>query len=337
MPHQTKQESRRMFLKGAVAGAAGLAVPGVAGRAAESQPAAGKGRTVRDRLWLFTVHAGGNDSYLENGGVRGGSRMTPAEGAFWLGVPNLLLIRHHEIPRLPSLERWRAKTSFEQYAISFQPLDRVVWSVVGAGGKGGMNELPYLLPLAKKFPNFTGIYLDDFILDVKKQADGRVAGRPALQPDDLKRAREQMKAVGRPMEIWVTLYTHEINPSRKRTSPGFRGCEPPLAAFLDQFDVLTLWTWNSDELRELEENLVALEKIAPKKARIALGLYIWDFQNGKPVPVDLMKHQCELGLKWLREGRIHDMIFLANTMLDVGLPSAQFARDWIAKVGKEPL
>jgi len=27
------------------------------------------------------------------------------------------------------------------------------------------------------------------------------------------------------------------------------------------------------------------------------------------------------------------MIFLSNTVLDVGLPSAQFARDWIAQVG----
>lgn len=300
--------------------------------------AAEPGATVRDRLWIFTVNAGSNDGYMELGNVRGGSRMTPAEGAFWLGVPNLLLIREHEIPRLPnSLESWRAKTSFEQYAISFQPLDRVVWSVVGSGGKGGMNELSPVLDLARKYPNLTGVYLDDFIVDVKKQADGRVAGRPALQPDELKRARERMKAVGRPMETWVTLYTNEINPSRKTTSPAFRGCDPPLADLLDQFDVLTLWTWNSDELRELEDNLVALEKIAPKNARIALGLYIWDFHNKKPVPLELMKHQCELGLKWLREGRIHDLIFLANTVLDVGLPSAEFSRQWIKKVGSEKL
>ncbi len=72
--------------------------------------------TVRDRLWIFSVAAGLNDSYLELGGVRGGSRMTPAEGAFWLGVPNLLLIREHNNPPLPNLESWRAKTSFEQYA-----------------------------------------------------------------------------------------------------------------------------------------------------------------------------------------------------------------------------
>ncbi len=330
--------SRRVML-GSVAMATAGGSGARAGGASAAEPVAGgpARTTVRDRLWIFTVLAGGDNNSLERGNVRGGSRMTQAEGAFWLNVPNLLLIRSGDEPPLPDGQEGRAKTSFEQYAISFQPLDRVVWSVVGSGGKGGMSELAPVLDLAKKFPNFTGIYLDDFIIDAKRQADGRIVGRPAIQPDELKRAREQMKVVGRPMDVWVTLYTHEINPSRKIASPGFRGCDPPLADFLDQFDVLTLWTWNSDELPVLEENLVALEKIAPKSTRIALGMYIWDFHNRKPVPVELMKHQCELGLKWLKEKRIHEMIFLANTVLDVGLPSAEFSRQWIAKVGKEPL
>jgi hypothetical protein len=146
-----------------------------------------------------------------------------------------------------------------------------------------------------------------------------------------------MKALGRPMDIWVTLYTHEICPPRKTTSPGYRGCIPPLADFLHLFDVLTLWTWNADELPALEENLAALEAIAPKNHRIALGMYIWDFPNRRPVPLELMKHQCELGLKWLKEKRIQELIFLANTVLDVGLPSAEFSRTWIAQVGNQPL
>jgi len=174
MSGQTRQESRRRFLKGAAAGAAWLAVPGAGGKAAEVPPTAGPGRTVRDRMWIFTVHAGGDDSSLENGGFRGGSRMTPAEGAFWLNVPNLLLIRSSNIPRLPGGEQWRAKTCFEQYAISFQPLDRVVWSVVGSGGKGGMEELSPVIQLARQFPNISGVYLDDFIIDAKKQPDGTI-------------------------------------------------------------------------------------------------------------------------------------------------------------------
>jgi hypothetical protein len=330
--------SRREMFGTTVTGLAALAT----GAAAAEKPEAPahnepKRATVRDRLWIFTVHAGGDNDYLERANVRGGSRMTPAEGAFWLGVPNLLLIRSHDEPALPPGQQWRAKTSFEQYATSFQPLDRVVWSVVGSGGKGGLAELYPVIQLAKKFPNIRGIYLDDFIVDAKKQPDGTVAGRPALSPDELKKARQSLKSVGHPMDVWLTLYTHEITPPRKTTAPAFRGCVPPLAEFLDLFDVLTLWTWNSDELVALEDNLAALEKIAPKKARIALGMYIWDYFNGRPVPQDLMQHQCETGLKWLKAGRIHELIFLANTVLDMGIPSAEFARQWIAKVAAQPL
>jgi hypothetical protein len=304
--------------------------------------------TVRDHLWIFTVYAGGNNRetqafpagntkhYIDDY-APGGSRMTPAEGAFWLGVPNLLLIRSKDIPPLPATETGRKKTTFEQYAISFQPLDRVVWSVVGGGGEGGLNELPPVLDLAKKFPNIRGVFLDDFVLKPTRQPDGSMMGRPAMTRDELRQVREQIQTIGRPLDIWVTLYTSEINQQRKTPQPEFKPCEPPLANFLDQFDVLTLWTWNSDEIPELEANLAALERIAPKKARIALGLYLWDFHNKKPVPVDLMKHQCDLGLKWLKEGRISDMIFLANTMLDVGMPSAEFSREWIKKHGQEKL
>jgi hypothetical protein len=324
--------SRRKFLK-----CAGL-LPGLPA----TVRAGAANSTVRDRLWIFTVYAGGNNKEHQakhhiNDYAAGGSRMTPAEGAFWLGVPNLLFIRAKDIPPLPSAEPGRKRTSFEQYAMSFAPLDRVVWSVVGAGGDGGMNELPPVLELAKKFSNITGVYLDDFIVKAKVQPGGHKLGQPALRVEELKKAREQMKAAGRPLEIWATLYTHEINPARKFAAPVFQACEPPLATYFDQFDVLTLWTWNSDEIPELEANLAALEKLAAKKARIALGLYLWDFHNRKPVPVELMERQCELGLKWLREGRVSDLIFLANTMLDVGMPSAEFARDWIKRRGGEKL
>jgi len=327
--------SRRVFLGSAASGAAGLVLGAEAGRTVQAATVSPARSTVRDHFWIFTVFAGGDNKSLEAGGVHGGSRMTPAEGAFWLNVPNLLLIRSGGHPPLPDTQPEHAVTSFDQYAISFQPLDQVVWSVVGSGGKGGMAELAPVVDLAKEYTNIGGIYLDDFIIDAKRQADGTTVGRPALQPAELTEARDQLKSVGRPMDIWITLYTHEICPPRRTTSPSFRGCNPPLSEFLHLFDVLTLWTWNADELPALEENLAALEAMVSMNQRIALGLYMWDFPNRRPVPMELMKHQCDLGLKWLREGRIHEMIFLANTVLDVGLPSAKFAREWIAEVGAE--
>ncbi|MEY4776755.1 MAG: hypothetical protein RL759_1268 [Verrucomicrobiota bacterium] len=317
--------------------------------AALAQTPSTASETVRDRLWIFTVVEGGNNKKSPaspNGNVKhyiddfapGGSRMTPAEGAFWLGVPNLLFIRSNSQPASPEVEVGRKKTSYQQYATSFQPLDRVVWSVVGGGGEGGMRELPATLSLAQEFPNIRGIFLDDFVRPIpRKKATDAHTGRPAMPLADLRRLREQTKTNGRPLDVWVTLYTHEINPERKNKAIPYRSCEPPLADFLGDFDVLTLWTWDSAEIPELEANLLALEKIAPKKARIALGLYLWDFQNKKPVSVEMMKHQCDLGLKWLKEGRISEMIFLANTMLDVGMPSADFSRQWIKEHGGQKL
>jgi len=204
----------------------------------------------------------------------------------------------------------------------------VIWSAVGSGGKGGLKEVPHIVTLAKKYPNFVGIYLDDFIVDAKKMPDGRLVGKPAMSREEFAQMRNLLKEVARPMDIWSTLYAHELIPSH----PNYRVCEPPLSDLLDLFDVLTLWTWNSDELPSLEQSLTALESIAPKKARKLLGLYVWDYFNRKPVPVEMMRFQCEQGLTWLKEGRIDGMIFLSNSSLDVGLDSAEFAREWIARV-----
>jgi hypothetical protein len=56
--------------------------------------------TVQDRLWLFACPPGGDADYLENAGYRGGSRMTPAEGAHWLGLKNLLFVtQDHNRPK----------------------------------------------------------------------------------------------------------------------------------------------------------------------------------------------------------------------------------------------
>jgi hypothetical protein len=55
------------------------------------------------------------------------------------------------------------------------------------------------------------------------------------------------------------------------------------------------------------------------------------------VPLDLMEHQCSLGLKWLKEGRVSDLVILANTHLDLGINTAPWMREWIKKHGDEKL
>jgi len=71
--------------------------------------------TVRDRLWLFAVPADGPRLYYEGAGYRGGSRITPAEGAFWLGLPNLMFITQdwNNPPQMSRERGWKAMTTKE--------------------------------------------------------------------------------------------------------------------------------------------------------------------------------------------------------------------------------
>ena len=260
--------------------------------------------TVRDRLWLFTCVAGADRTWLERGGIATVSRMTPAEGAFYLDVPNLILVRAEGQP---------APEAFEQYAYSFGPLRRVLWSIVGCGGRHEGDELPAVLGLAERFPNIRGVFMDDFF---------RGDGGANLSVDELQGVRHRLEAAGRRLELWVVTYTHMLGESMR--------------PWLDLCDVLTLWTWSCDDLEALPDHLARLETIAPD-GRKALGCYLWDYPSSRPVPVDRVRRRCETGLQWLREGRIEGLIFLANTVCDYGFESVEWTRQWIQDVGGQEL
>lgn len=152
MPVPAVTLTRREVLAGLAmgAGALGLAPAGPAA-AAEGRPALERrlGNTVRDRLWVW-AHAVG--SYDNAYGLPANSRITPVDGARYLGVPNVILIRYGDRPEPP----------FEQYAAPFRSLDRVFWSVTGAGGATSAAEREHVFRLAAGMPNLVGLFMDDF-------------------------------------------------------------------------------------------------------------------------------------------------------------------------------
>lgn len=256
--------------------------------------------TVRDHLWIWGHEAGSHDRTWDTPAP---SRMTPAEGAFYLGTPNLIMVRYEDKPEPP----------YVQYARSFRPLDRFVWSVVGGGGVTSDMEIEQTRVLAETFPNMTGVMMDDFFKDDPN-------GSGVLSPERLHEIQKNLFVAGRKLDLWVVLYRHQL--------------ELPISDHLAACDVLTYWTWYAPDLWKLEDEFLRVEQVAPKHRKV-LGLYMWDYGNRRPMPIDAMRHQCELALKWLREGRIEGMIFLASCICDLGLDTVEWTRAWIAEVGSE--
>lgn len=296
-----KRATTRRDLLQQTAAAATVATIGGSAKAATcaTSPRDVETSTLRDRLWIWT-HAAG--SYTLDFGLPLTSRMTPVEGAVYLGVPNLLFIRYSEGPPMP----------FDQYAIAFRPLNRVVWSLVGATGQSSEEERSHVLELAGRFPNICGFVMDDYF---RPDASG------SLSVEQLKELRTHLVINGVRRDLFVVLYQHQL--------------ALPVSTHLELCDKITFWTWEAKDLKELESSFERVEKLAPRHGKF-LGCYLWDFGASKPMPLELMKTQCELGRRWLEQGRIEGMIFLGSNVCDLELESVEWTRKWIADVGSMP-
>lgn len=258
--------------------------------------------TVRDKLWIWGHEAGSHD---RSWNTPAPSRMTPAEGAFYLGVPNMIMVRYEDRPAPP----------YEQYVRAFRPLKNFVWSIVGAGGVTSDDELEHARRLAGDNPNMTGVMMDDFFRNDPDKVG--VYSAEALQ-----KIRERLTVSGRTLDLWVVLYQQQM--------------DLPVRDHLARCDVVTFWTWWAERIAQLEEHFQQLEGLTPSSRKV-LGCYMWDYGNKKPMPVSLMEKQCELGLQWLKEGRIEGMIFLASCICDLGLETVEWTREWIQARGTETL
>ena len=327
-----KRASRRAFLTAAGAGAASLAFT------AGEQPAVGAAKTntlappFAITCGFSPCRPGSITQAWNRASVTAARRMTPAEGAFYLNIPNLLLIRSNNLPRLPDSEHGRARNELPaiRHLVSAARPGRLVGRGQRWSGRHGRIALrPVAGPGVPQY---------------RRHLPGRFHHRPEERgrrpPDRASRlaaqrtraAREKLKSLGRPMDVWVTLYTHEVNPKHPGTSIAIRRWP----TFSTSSTCLRCGRGTPTSCRSWKRAWRPWNASPPRSGASPWGVPL-GLPHSRPVPLEFDAHQCELGLKWLKEKRIQEMIFLANTVLDVGLPSAEFARNWIAKVGAQTI
>ena len=143
-----------------------------------------------------------------------------------------------------------------------------------------------------------------------------------LSPGALQALRSQLSLPERKLNLWVVLYGHQL--------------ALPVRDHLALCDKVTFWTWKAEDLEHLERDFGTVEALAPSCGKV-LGCYMWDYGTKRPMPVERMREQCEIGLRWLIEGRIEGMIFLASCICDLDLEAVEWTRRWIAEVGGQAL
>jgi hypothetical protein len=275
-------------------------------------------RPLNDALWIWGHPAGVyNESYLVSTGRR--STIEPVDAARSMGISNIIFVCYQGKPRPP----------FDEYYDPFRKMRHVYWSLVAAEGATSTVSREAAFALAGKQENLVGWILDDFFHEPSEgNAGDLIPGSSDSKPFHASLTPEELRLLGkrtvrgRHLPLMAVVYTGQLKPGAK--------------AHIAEIDQLCLWTSRPADLKNLEANFVALEKLAPGKD-LFLGCYMYDFHGRKPLPVELMRLQVEQGHRWLKEGRIAGIIFLATANVDVGLEAVDWTRRWIREHGSEPI
>jgi hypothetical protein len=302
--------SRRSFLAKASAAVAASAGSILLNRSAALASVVPYDGTLRDRLWMWGHDAG---SLKKGYGIGGPDDVTPGAALRYMGIPNVCMVRFTGTPLPP----------FDDYVKQFAEARRLTWSFVdGARNYTTEQKRQQALDLARKTPNLVGLDMDDFFVgDATPKTEGGEAAAN-LTVAQVEEVRKELTINGRRLDLSLVVYSNQLRPAIRR--------------HIDLVDLVYFWTWKARDLRNLEDNFAAYQKIAPGK-RTLLGIYMWDFGEKKTIPLELMEHQCRLGLEWLNQGKIEGLIFHCTPLCGLHLEAVEWSKDWIARHGSAVL
>jgi len=303
--------NRREFLKktSALAGLGALSTGGRFSWAAEVKYPAYE-NNLQDRLWMWGHDPGVYDGPKGVYNIPLSAPMSMADGIKSMGIPNVCVIR--------------GGTPNEEYRKQFKDVKRIAWNLSSGSNKSYYSLKEYVFKLRDIMPNLTGYYLDDFFHaggapKVDKNGEVQPAAA-ALSMDEMKKLHEETVAYKRRLDLAVVLYTHQLSASIK-----------PVMQYVD---VVSLWIWTGSDIQKIEENFRKYRSLVPDKPTL-LGIYMWDFGGKKELSKDFMAKQLDYAYRLYKEGQIEGLIFHCTPLCNKGLAAVDYARQWIAKYGKE--
>jgi len=303
--------NRRAFLKktSALAGAGAVSAWSPFARAAEVKYPAYE-NNLRDRLWMWGHDTGVYDGPKGIYNIPVSAPISMADGIKSMGIPNVCVIRDG--------------TPDEEYRKQFKEVKRIAWTLAMGSNKSYQGIKKYVFGLRDTMPNLTGYYLDDFFHITRgSELDANSDGKPApaaLSMEEMKQLYEETLAYKRRLDLAVVLYTRQLCPAVQ-----------PVMKYVD---TVSLWIWDGSDIQIIEENFKRYRSLVPDKPTL-LGIYMWDFGGKKALSKEFMAKQLDYAYRLYKEGQIEGLIFHCTPLCNKGLGAVDYARDWIAKHGKE--
>ena len=259
-------------------------------------------RTFRDDIWLWGQDTGSHHGLWNLPGV---NKLDSVSGAAYLGIKNCCRVVMGGNP----------KTPFDAESEKLRGFDQVVWSAMGdvsSKRNDDSDDADEVLKQAKSFPNVVGGVFDDFFRPHKKDARLTVV-----------RMREIAKSfheAPRPLSLWLVYYAALLGIDYRE--------------YLELADVITFWSWTSEELAAAEKNFETVFSFAGGK-KVYAGCYLYNYGDDRELTSAEMNGQLELYLKLWKSRRVDGVIVCSNTVADLGFEAVDIYLEFMKQHGNE--
>ena len=229
-------------------------------------------------------------------------KMSPAEFAEQYGIKNAFIVSYggNIVP------------PFDDTARQLTSLDKVVWSVLGDSSTplpedelGNTKDILDVLDVAK---NITGGVVDDFFSPVRMER---------FTPEVLKKIKAALNEKG--LDFWCVLYNNQL--------------ELDLEKYMECFDGVTFWIWESRNIPNMDEYLEKLFAITKDK-KVMLGMYVYDYcAEGGVMDPALFEMQIKNYFELIKSKKIEGVIFCSNTLGDAPLETNRVLKEYVSRYG----
>ncbi|MBO5751443.1 MAG: hypothetical protein J6R80_03465 [Kiritimatiellae bacterium] len=265
------------------------------------------GPTIRDRLWMWGHHAQmchhSADKLKDDKWRWTGPTVEQAEGCKLMGIPNNCFIRWGNMPVHP----------WGDYIEQFRNVKRFTFGITDKGNGTVWDKLDWAINEIKPaFPNFTGGFLDDFfaVKSLTQTEDVVIKIADRLHENDLR--------------LSIVVYSDQD------------GIKPEFKPYLDICDETSFWCWHSSNLVKHEDAVRRMRDFIGAEKSLLMGVYMWDYTLGAPVPAKRMEMQLEFAKRLLSEKIVTGLIFHPTYSAALDVPSVNLAKEWIRVYGDQP-